>query len=101
MSVVRTLEELKIKATELFLEGDLVLIEGYCSGEEITVSVFPPGEYDVGLFLVSNSYYPCTDSKLKVGLKESHWALPLVTRFNHIGGIAQYNGVVAGQSPPP
>ncbi|GAA6008679.1 hypothetical protein JCM10207_001684 [Rhodosporidiobolus poonsookiae] len=77
VSLVKTAEELQQRTAELFKEGDLVLIEAFCSGEEITVTMMPPGEYDT------------------VGSKSSHWAFPLVTRFNHIDGIAPYNGVVA------
>ncbi|GAA6042685.1 hypothetical protein JCM8097_003745 [Rhodosporidiobolus ruineniae] len=77
VSVVKTAEELADRTTELFSEGDLILIESFCSGEEITVTVMPPGDYE------------------GIGKKPSHWALPLVTRFNHVNGIAPYNGVVA------
>ncbi|KAI5475462.1 hypothetical protein MNV49_001353 [Pseudohyphozyma bogoriensis] len=77
VSMVRTAEELQERTKALFEEGDLVLIEEYCSGEEITVTVMPPGNF------------------AHVGEKPKHWALPIVTRFNHQDGIAPYNGVVA------
>ncbi|GAA5872650.1 hypothetical protein JCM8547_003719 [Rhodosporidiobolus lusitaniae] len=77
VSVVKTKEELAERAKSLFEEGDLILVESFCSGEEITVTVMPPGEYE------------------NIGHKPTHWALPLVTRFNHQAGIAPYNGVVA------
>ncbi|KAM0756198.1 hypothetical protein T439DRAFT_320894 [Meredithblackwellia eburnea MCA 4105] len=76
VSKVETLDDLKEKAAQLWTEGNLVLIETFCSGEEITVTVMPPGDYEIGR-------------------KEAHWALPLVTRFGHSSGIAPYNGVVA------
>ncbi|GAA5887216.1 hypothetical protein JCM6882_002452 [Rhodosporidiobolus microsporus] len=78
VSVVKTPKELQQSAAELYEEGDLILVESYCSGEEITVTVMPPGDYEGD-----------------IGKKSSHWSLPLVTRFNHLNGIAPYNGVVA------
>lgn len=51
------------------LESDTsVLVEQFCKGEEITVTVLPAGEYK------------------NVGNKSGYWATPIVTRFNHVDG---------------
>ncbi|ORY30211.1 hypothetical protein BCR39DRAFT_529982 [Naematelia encephala] len=65
------------EAIEVLLkESDEVLVEEYLAGEEITVTVMPPGKYSV------------------VGDKAKHWALPVVTRFDQINGVAPWNGTV-------
>jgi D-alanine-D-alanine ligase len=69
--------ELKQRAQKLWETGDRVLVEEFCSGEEITVTVLPPGTYDE-----------------PVGLKDKHWALPVVRRFDHMDGIMPYSGNV-------
>ncbi|MBL8994556.1 MAG: hypothetical protein JNM63_14520 [Spirochaetia bacterium] len=49
-------------------------------GEEITITVMPPGHYVLdGL----NTRF------------DEYWSLPAVRRFNHIDGVAPYNGTVA------
>ncbi len=60
--------------------GDKAIVEEYLPGEEITVTVMPRGTYNI------------VDREVR---REGPWALPAVTRFNHIEGIAPYNGVVA------
>jgi hypothetical protein len=55
--------------------GDRVVIEEFCSGEEITVAVLPPGTYDE-----------------PIGVKGRHWALPVVRRFDHVDGVMPYSG---------
>ncbi|UYL07512.1 ATP-grasp domain-containing protein [Bdellovibrio sp. SKB1291214] len=60
--------------------GDAVMVEEYLTGQEITITVMPPGSYNI-------------DGK--VVQKDLAWALPPVKRFNHQNGIAPYNGVVA------
>lgn len=60
--------------------GIYFIIEEFLSGDEITITVMPPGEY-----LIRN----------RLQKKDSHWCLPPVLRFNHIDNIAPYNGVVA------
>ncbi|GFZ48773.1 hypothetical protein JCM24511_06522 [Saitozyma sp. JCM 24511] len=77
VTLARTMNELHIAAERLLAESDAILLEEYCAGEEVTVTVMPPGEYTI------------------VGTKSSYWSLPVVTRFNHKDGIAPYNGVVA------
>ncbi|KAG7411072.1 hypothetical protein DER46DRAFT_581056 [Fusarium sp. MPI-SDFR-AT-0072] len=48
------------------------MLEEYLAGEEATVTVMPP-----------------------ISRGGGYWALPVVTRFNHIDGVAPYNGAVA------
>jgi hypothetical protein len=69
--------ELKQQARKLWETDDRVIIEKFCSGEEITVAVLPPGTYDE-----------------PVGVKFRHWALPVVRRFDHTGGIMPYAGKI-------
>lgn len=66
-------DELEEHVGSLFAESASIMVEEYLSGEEATVTVMPP-------------------SKERGG---SYWSMPIVTRFNHIGGIAPYNGAVA------
>jgi len=60
--------------------GNAVIVERYLVGEEVTVTVMPPGRYERGG---------------RTGTEADFWCLPLVRRFNHVGGVAPYNGVVA------
>ena len=60
--------------------GEAVLVEQYLPGQEITVTVLPPGAYRVGG--VEQQY-------------ADYWSLPPVKRFHHHQGIAPYNGTVA------
>ena len=57
--------------------GDVVMVEEWLAGEEVTVTVMPPGLYDA-----------------RIGYQQSHWTLPVVRRTGHVNGIAPYNGVV-------
>jgi len=70
-------DELKRRAQKLWETSDRVVVEEYCSGEEITVGVLPPGTYDE-----------------PVGVKDRHWALPVVRRFGHAEGIMPYSGEI-------
>ncbi|KAF9761814.1 hypothetical protein IL306_003717 [Fusarium sp. DS 682] len=71
---VRVCHNLKVlirHGQALFKESPSIMLEEYLAGEEATVTVMPPtGE-------------------------GRYWALPVVTRFNHIDGVAPYNGAVA------
>jgi D-alanine-D-alanine ligase len=58
--------------------GNLLMIEEYLAGEEVTVTVMPP----------SSTFFP--RSRI-----DRPWVLPPVRRFNHERGVAPYNGVVA------
>lgn len=53
-------------------DSSVVMLEDFLAGEEATIAVMPP-----------SSQIP------------HHWALPVVTRFNHEQDIAPYNGVTA------
>ena len=63
-----------------YSEDHSFYIEKYLSGKELTITVMPPGKYRFG-----NQYKIMSD----------YWSLPPVRRFNHINGIAPYNGTVA------
>ncbi|WP_117881255.1 ATP-grasp domain-containing protein [Aureibaculum luteum] len=60
--------------------GNSIYVEQFLSGQEITVTVMPTGNYKI--------------NKLEKSYKKP-WCLPAVKRFNHENGIATYNGVVA------
>jgi D-alanine-D-alanine ligase-like ATP-grasp enzyme len=60
--------------------GNAVLVEQFLAGQEITITIMPPGHY-------------LLDGKEQV--QPQHWSLPPVRRFNHQAGIAPYNGTVA------
>ncbi|MFD1143745.1 ATP-grasp domain-containing protein [Larkinella insperata] len=60
--------------------GNAVLVEDYLPGQEITVTVMPPGSYTINGQTVE---------------KTACWSLPPVRRFNHEKGVAPYNGTVA------
>lgn len=67
-----SLQELRDHADRLFSESPSIMIEEYLSGQEATVTVMPPSAN-----------------------RPDYWAMPAVARFNHVDGIAPYNGVVA------
>ncbi|RIA91563.1 hypothetical protein C1645_767158 [Glomus cerebriforme] len=89
---VNTMEQLKEHAKNLLTSGavidgqryseygDPLILEQYLEGEEITVTVMPPGKYDINFKSINLDKY---------------WHLPIVKRFNHHDGIAPYSGVVA------
>lgn len=60
--------------------GDKLYVEQFLPGQEITITVLPPGAYEI--------------DKKKVDFKD-YWTLPVVKRFNHQDGVAPYNGLVA------
>lgn len=81
--VIQNKAALKRGATNLIATkkyGNKIIVEEFLSGKEITITVMPPGNYNF---------------KNKVVKKTDHWSLPPVERFNHIDGIAPYNGIVA------
>jgi phosphoribosylamine-glycine ligase len=64
------------KLNKLFLSkdfGNAVYVERFLSGQEITVTVMPPGNY-----FINN-----TEKKYK-----KPWCLPAIKRFNHKDVIA-------------
>lgn len=60
--------------------GNALYIEEFLSGEELTITIMPPGVYQIGNAEIT---------------KNTYWSLPPVKRFNHNNGIAPYNGTVA------
>ncbi|KAF4308208.1 putative D-alanine--D-alanine ligase (D-alanylalanine synthetase) (D-ala-D-ala ligase) protein [Botryosphaeria dothidea] len=67
-----SLADLKQHAERLFSESPSIMVEEYLSGQEATVTVMPPS-----------------------ATRPDYWAMPVVVRFNHVDGIAPYNGAVA------
>jgi len=83
VSLVKDRKELDAKLNEIYSNkeyGNKVYVEQFLSGQEITVTVMPSGNY-----LIDNQ---------ERTYKEP-WSLPAVKRFNHKHGIAPYSGVVA------
>lgn len=81
--VVQNIAGLTNTLNDLFAQqqyGDAVYMEPYLPGEEITITIMPPGKY------ILNG---------KEHIYKAHWSLPPVKRFNHKDGVAPYNGVVA------
>lgn len=72
VKVCQSAEELAHHMAKLTAEGAAVMLEEFLQGEEATVTVMPP-----------------------TAEKKGYWALPVVARFDHMDGIAPYNGVVA------
>jgi D-alanine-D-alanine ligase len=62
------------------LYGRRLIVEEYLPGDELTLTVMPPGVYEIGGGRVE---------------MEQHWTLPPVRRFGHRDGVAPYSGVVA------
>jgi D-alanine-D-alanine ligase len=62
--------------------GSSVIVEQFLDGQELTVTVMPPGHFAV------REDQPVVE-------RPRHWALTPVRRFNHVDGVAPYNGVVA------
>ncbi|CAG7934820.1 unnamed protein product [Penicillium olsonii] len=64
--------QLKQHLETLLQESPLVLVEEYLAGAEATITVMPP-----------------------TPKRPEYWSMVPVVRFNHVGGIAPYNGTVA------
>jgi len=60
--------------------GRRCMVEPYLPGQEITITVMPPGRYQIAG---------------REHRMDACWSLPAVARFHHQDGIAPYNGVVA------
>jgi len=83
VQVIHNKKDLESGITKLIASkkyGNRFIIEEYLPGKEITITIMPPG-----LYVINN----------KSVKKPKHWSLPVVERFNHIDGIAPYNGIVA------
>lgn len=74
------LREVATAALESARYGNVLILEEFLEGEEITISVLPTGHYSI---------------HGRQEFKPHPWALPPVRRFNHHQGIAPYNGTVA------
>lgn len=74
--------ELAEHVAHLFDESPRVLLEEYLTGEEGTITIMPPSQERILGFEHSDRH-------------SSHWALPPVTRFNHVDGVAPYSGKIA------
>ncbi|PMD39851.1 hypothetical protein L207DRAFT_583697 [Hyaloscypha variabilis F] len=72
VKVCSSLAVLEAHVSGLLNESPTVMIEEFLVGEEATVTVMPPSK-----------------------ARDEYWALPIVTRFNHVDGVAPWNGVVA------
>lgn len=59
--------------------GENILIEDYLPGQEITITVMPPGMYTING---------------EMTYREHYWSLPPIRRFNQKNGIAPYNGSI-------
>ncbi|WP_336828308.1 ATP-grasp domain-containing protein [Sphingobacterium multivorum] len=83
VSLVKSKHKLDLLISEMFKSnefGSAIYVEEFLSGQEITITVMPPGRY-----ILSGQEVE----------KEDYWSLPPVRRFNHQNGIAPYNGAVA------
>ncbi|ORA33911.1 ATP-grasp domain-containing protein [Mycobacterium aquaticum] len=63
--------------------GNKFLLEEYLSGQELAVTVMPPGVYETSEGLRSEA---------------THWPLPAIERTGHHGGVMPFSGVVPIQS---
>lgn len=72
VQVCQDYAQLRAHLASLLNESPLVMLEEYLAGKEATLTVMPP-----------SSECP------------RYWCLPPVCRFNHVDGIAPYNGTVA------
>ncbi|WP_326983806.1 ATP-grasp domain-containing protein [Chryseobacterium sp. MYb264] len=83
VSLVQNEYELRDVLNEMFHSntyGESLYVEEFLSGQEVTVTIMPPGKYFI--------------NKENI-IKNNYWSLPAVKRFNHENGIAPYNGKVA------
>ncbi|WP_031393129.1 ATP-binding protein [Sphingomonas sp. STIS6.2] len=80
VTLVESLDALRDAATALIKAatfGDMLMVEEFLGGDEMTVTVMPPAS-------------PRSDGSRA----STHWALPPVYRFDQRGGVAPYNGDV-------
>jgi D-alanine-D-alanine ligase len=83
VTLVETPDELRTTIRQMLdLQefGDAIMVETYLPGQEVTLTVMPPGTYIVN-----------GEEKTQA----DYWSLPPVKRFNHHNGVAPYNGTVA------
>lgn len=72
VKVCHTQKELTEHTESLFEDSDTIMVEEFLTGQEGTVTVMPPSSQH-----------------------KDYWAMPVVTRFSHVDGVAPYNGSVA------
>jgi hypothetical protein len=78
VTLVESLGDLRAAALiEAATFGDMLMVEEFLGGDEMTVTVMPPAS-------------PRSDGSRA----STHWALPPVYRFDQRGGVAPYNGDV-------
>jgi hypothetical protein len=80
VTLVESLDALRGAATTLIEAatfGDMLMVEEFLGGDEMTVTIMPPAS-------------PRPDGSQA----STHWALPPVYRFDQLGGVAPYNGDV-------
>ena len=82
VKICKNATELAGHVQQLFSESPRVLVEEYLTGEEGTITIMPPQQQQTTNPEASPRF-------------AKHWALPPVTRFNHVDGIAPYSGKVA------
>lgn len=82
VKICRDQTELSEHVAHLFDESPRVLVEEYLNGEEGTITIMPPSQEALPGQEPSDRF-------------TQYWALPPVTRFNHVDGIAPYSGKVA------
>ncbi len=83
VTFVKDKKTLNNKLIEIFTTnyfGTSVYAEQFLSGEEITITVMPPGNYKI---------------KNQIKNIKNYWSLPAIKRCNHVNEIAPYSGVVA------
>ncbi|KAJ9107424.1 hypothetical protein QFC21_000875 [Naganishia friedmannii] len=78
VAVIHDIRSVRDHAATLFAECPEILAEEFLNGEEITIAIMPPGEFDA-----------------PVGKQPTQWTLPIVIRSQHVNDITPYNGVQA------
>ncbi|GAB0492561.1 hypothetical protein MMPV_003828 [Pyropia vietnamensis] len=61
--------------------GGVALVEAYLPGEEVTITIMPPGIYAM-------------NGGRELVWRHTHWALPPVARVGHVRGVVPYSGDV-------
>ena len=75
--------------------GDVLILEEFLDGDELTVTVMPPGEYSSSILSGRETGKEAEKEAGGYIQLSMYTSLPPVLRFNHHDGVAPYNGVVA------